>query len=453
MLSNQIQTPPNEVPLLPGVPLLGSIPDVLRNSEQFFRKALNTGHPMVRIHLGPVTGYIVNDPQYFRMALQDKWRNYIKGGGVWDTLRQMLGNGVTVSEGEYWLRQRRLLQPAFHRKHYASIADLALYDIELTAQRWQAAAASGETMELLQEMHEMMLRVTVRTMFSQGMSSEEAVEFGHRFVGAVKYLEPRSYLFFVPKSFPFPGKADFEGTMALMDRIIYRIIGERRAHGSDAQDLLALLLDATDEDTGEKMTDVQLRDEVIGIFLAGHESSSTVLMWLFTLLNDHPEVEARMIEELNRVLGGRAPTMADFANLPYTRMVVDEALRMYPIVWMVTRTAVEADTLGEYAIPKGALLFFSYYHTMRHPKYWNNPEKFDPERFANGSPGAHYLPFGTGPHLCMGQHLAVMEILLVAATLVPRFRVRVQPLEGALVPRPRVSLRPNQSVPFKVELR
>jgi cytochrome P450 len=453
MLSNQIQTPPREVPLLPGVPLLGSIPDVLRNSEQFFRKALNSGHPVVRIHLGPITGYIVNHPQYFKVALQDKWRNYTKTGGVWEAFQQILGNSVTATDGESWLKQRRLLQPAFHRKHYAAIAELAANEIASTVDHWNAAAASGATLDLLLEMHEVMLRITVRTMFSQGMTTEEAVEFGQRFVGAIKYLQPRMYMFFIPKSFPFPGKTNFESAMAMMHGIIRRIIDERRTHGSEAQDLLALLLDAKDEQTGEGMDDNQLRDEVIGIFMAGHETTSGVLMWLWSLIHDHPEVEARLVDELNRVLGGRAPTMADFANLPYLRMVVDEALRMYPSAWMVTRTAVEADTLGDYAIPKGALLFFSFFHAMRHPDYWDNPDQFDPERFASGAPGAHYMPFGAGPHLCMGQHLAIMEIMQIVATLLPRFRIHVQPLPEPLVPRPTVSLRANQDVKFTVSLR
>jgi cytochrome P450 len=255
---------------------------------------------------------------------------------------------------------------------------------------------------------------------------------------------------------PTPGNRRFRAAACELRGLVLDIIAQRRRENRDYGDLLSMLLAVRDEETGEGMNDEQLRDEVLTLILAGHETTATALSWTWYLLGQHPEVEAKLHAELDAVLDGRAPTMSDLANLNYTGMVIDEAMRFYPPVWAIGRAAIDDDEIMGYRIPKGSNLLLSQYHAHRHPSFWENPERFEPERFAaeraGGRPRYAYFPFGGGPRMCIGNIFALTEAQLVLATVAPRYRLRLD-ASHRVEPNPLVTLRPRNGVKVLLERR
>jgi cytochrome P450 len=450
-MAEQTLPAPVAIPTLGGYPLVGTVPTLLKNPKLIFDQAAEMGD-IVRVKIGPFSAYVVNHPDLFKHMFVDNNRNYGKGGAIWNTFRQILGNGLPVSEGSFWLRQRRLMQPAFHKQHMADFLQAMVEETMVTHGRLAEAATAGDVRLLPEEMGSLTMRIIVRGMFSQGLDHAEIEEFIRAFKDALKYIEYRSWLFFIPADFPMPGKTGFEAAYNILNRIIMRIITTRRASGAHESDLLSMLINARDADDGTGMTDEQLRDEVLNIFLAGYETTTIALEWIWYNLSTHPDAEAKLHEELDAVLGGRAPQLADLANLTYTKMVIDESLRLYPSAWLLTRNANETEQIGGQTIPKGALLLFSFYHLHRNPAFWEQPEQFIPERFADATPAIKraYMPFGNGPRYCIGSNFAMMEMQVIIATLAQQFRLRVQPTKP-VEPKPAVSLHPNQALPFVVE--
>ncbi|MDP3767798.1 MAG: cytochrome P450, partial [Dehalococcoidia bacterium] len=255
---------------------------------------------------------------------------------------------------------------------------------------------------------------------------------------------------------PTPTNLRFRRAMRTLDDIVYGMIEARRNNGADKDDLLSMLLEARDEETGEGMSDKQLRDEVFTMFTAGHETTAAALAWTWYLLSQHPEAEGRLHNELGSVLSGRTPGLDDLQRLPYTRMVIEETLRLYPPVWSIGRMALREDTVLGYRIPAKGQVLLSSYVTHRHPEFWDEPERFDPERFAPeraaSRPRYAYFPFGGGPRQCIGNEFAMMEAQLALATLAQRYRLRLVP--GQVVePEPAVTLRPRHGVMVTVEAR
>jgi cytochrome P450 len=451
----QQTTQPVAIPSLHGYPLLGVIPSMLKNPQVIFDEAFKKGD-LVRVPLGPLAAYVVVDPDLFSYFLKDNHRNYNKASGIWRMMGQVLGNGLPVIEGDFWLRQRRMMQPAFHRQHMANFIDLMASETMDTANRWRQAVADGETLDLMKEMSGLTLRIVARSMFGQGLSLEECTRFGDAFAEVLKYLEYRAWLYFIPKDTPMPGKGRYERGYNLTNNIVLRLIAEKRAEGATGDDLVSLLIRARDADDGTGMSDEQLRDEALTMFVAGHETGAVTMMWLLQLLAKHPEVEATLHEEVDRVLGGRLPTYEDLANLPYTRAVVDETMRLYPAAWLISRNVVETETLPNgMTLPKGAMLLFSFYHLHRNENYFDEPEAFRPERFLNGA-SAHmrraFMPFGTGPRMCIGAGFTLIEVAVLLATLAQQFKVRVH-TPTPVQPKPRVSLHADQDLPMEIILR
>jgi cytochrome P450 len=455
MIEQQAAPSPVAIPSLPGYPLVGIIPNMLNNPHAIFDQAFKTGD-LVRVPLGPLAAYIVVHPDLFSYFLKDNHHNYNKASGIWRMMGQVLGNGLPVSEGEFWLRQRRLMQPAFHRQHMAGFIELMGKETQDTADLWRRSVANGETLDLMKEMSGLTLRIVARSMFGQGLSLEDCTRFGDAFSDALKYLEYRAWLYFIPKDAPMPGKGRYQRAYDITNEIILRMINQKRAEGATDGDLLSMLIDARDADDGTGMTDEQLRDETLTMFLAGHETGAVSMMWLFQLLANHPEVEAKLHEEVDRVLGGRVPTLEDLAGLPYTRAVVDETMRLYPAAWLITRNVVETEMLPNgMTVPKGAMLLFSFYHLHRNTEFFDEPEVFQPERFLSGT-SAHmrraYMPFGTGPRMCIGASFSQFEAVVILATLAQQFKVRVH-TPRPVQPKPRVSLHADQDLPMEIILR
>lgn len=399
--------------------------------------------------IGPQRLFVLNHPDLIQQALVVHNRRFVKAGAL-NRSKFILGEGLLTSEGEHHLRQRRLMQPAFHRQRIGAYADtMAAY-----AGRLADRFADGETREIGQDMMHLTLAIVGKTLFDADVEQEAAeVET------AVNDLYELFDTIMLPWSavlqrLPTASNRRAWAGLAKLDAIVYRLIAERRAAGTDRGDLLSMLIAARDEGEIEGMTDRQVRDEAMTLFLAGHETTANALTWCWYLLSQHPEVASRLEAEAASVLGGRLPTMEDLPRLTYTDQVFAESLRLYPPGWAVLRRAVEDVELGGYTIPKGALVIMSPFVRHRDPRYFPAPERFDPERFSPEAkaerPKFAYFPFSGGARGCIGEPFAWMEAMIILATFASRWRLRLAP-GHPVEPEPLVTLRPKFGMRMIVE--
>lgn len=430
----------------PGMPVIGNLLAARRDPLAFLLRLSRDYGDIARYRLGYYTGYLVNHPDYIRHVLQLNHRNYNKQNFTYRMLKPVLGEGLLTSDGAHWLRERRLIQPAFNHKRLETLGSLMTTASAELLDEWDSAAARGQPIDMAEEMRRLTLRIIGETLFSIDISTDTNT-IGTAFTSLNQDVAYRFRTVFVPPLWvPTPRNLAFKRARAELNAVVYSIIAERRRHADSRGDLLDILLAARDEASGTGMTDQQVRDEVMTLMLAGHETTATALTWIWYLLSQYPEVAERLRSELDRVLGGRVPEVDDLPALPYTNQVVNEALRLYPPVWVISRTAIEDDHVGKYHVPAGTVLLLSQYTMHRHPAFWEQPERFRPERFSPEHAGKHhpyaYFPFGGGPRLCIGDHLAMMETQLVVATIAQRYRpelVTGHPVE----PEPLVTLRPR----------
>jgi cytochrome P450 len=410
---------------------------------------------MVKYQLGPILVLITRSPDHFKHVLQEHHTKYRKGRGL-RKMRLFLGDGLLTSEGDHWRRQRRLMQPAFHRQRLAVLADTMTATCAAMLDRWGPLAARGEVVDVGKELMRLTLAIAAKALFSVDVS-HAADTVGDALTTALHEANRRLFtLVDLPLFIPTPHNIALRGARETLDRVVYDIIATRRRNGAESKDLLGMLIESKDEETGETMSDEQLRDETMTLFLAGHETTANALAWTAFLLSKAPSEQRRLEEEVDRVLGGRAPRFADLADLAYTRRVVDEAMRLYPPAWMFGREALVDDVVGGYAVPKGALVAMSPFLVHRHPEHWPNPEGFDPDRFLPEPSAARhkyaYMPFGGGPRVCIGNQFALVESVLCLAMIVSRFRLELAP--GARVePEPVVTLRPKGGMPMRIRAR
>ena len=399
---------------------------------------------------------LLNHPDLIRDVLVTHNRNFRKGRGL-ERAKRLLGEGLLTSEGELHRRQRRLAQPAFHRDRVAAYGAVMAAYAARSRDRWR----EGATVNVGEEMMRLTLAVVAKTLFDADVEGAEAAEVGAALTEAFD-----SFTFAVLpfgeqlEKLPLPPVRRFNRARDRLDRTIYRMIAERRAAGDDRGDLMSMLLLAQDaEGDGGGMSDRQLRDEAMTIFLAGHETTANALTWSWYLLSRHPEVEARLHAEVDAALGAgegaRLPTAADMAALPYTRMVLAEAMRLYPPAWIIGRRAIDAYPVREWVLPPRTIVLASQFVTQRDARFWPDPERFDPERWTSaaqeGRPKFAYFPFGGGPRICIGEQFAWMEGVLVLATIAQRWRLRAT--AGAIAPRPMITLRPAEPVRMIAEAR
>jgi cytochrome P450 len=371
--------------------------------------------------------FVINKPEYIEHVLLTNQRNYRKSDFLRRILGPLLGDGLLISEGELWRRQRRIAAPAFHTKRIAELVTAMTSLTDATLARWRAMTGP---FDMAAEMLALTLDIVARTMFSTDVGGEIASL--RRLTDVVVALRPSTLdLLGLPEWIPRRQPAAYRRAIAEFEALVSRLLAERRADGRDRGDLLSMLLAARDPETGEGMSDKQLRDEILTILLAGHETVANALTWTWYLLARHPEAGARLHEELDRVLGGRVPGFADLAELEWTRMVIEEAMRLYPPAHTISRTAIGEDCIGGVRVPPGAAITISAYVTHRNPNLWRDPERFDPERFAPGAVAQRhrfaYLPFGGGPRICIGNGLAIAEAKAIVATIAQRYRVRLAP--------------------------
>jgi cytochrome P450 len=447
----QISTQPLTVPprlraAFPGQTLL----DYWRDPPRALTKTARTYGDVVHFRLGPWPIYLFNHPDHIHEILLTQQRRLIKGRGL-RLAKKVLGEGLLTSEGEFHRRQRRLAQPAFHHQRLAAYAETMVAYAQRLGAGWQTGATVPD---LYREMLTLTVAIGSKTLFNLDPETERQ-EIRDALILALNTLSPfTNPLYPLLEKLPVPGLARFSQTQQRLEALVQRLIRERRASDEDPGDLLAMLMQAQDgADAGERMTDAQLRDEVMTLLLAGHEATAGLLSWTWHLLALHPQAESSLHAELAEVLGGRSPTFADMPRLRYTQKVLAETLRLYPPAWLVSRQAVTDLSIGGYSIPAGSYLYVCPYVMQRDPRYFPEPERFLPERwtpeFEADLPRFAYFPFGGGERICIGQPLAKMEGLLALATLAQDWQLR-HVADRQVKWLPQITLRPADGLQMKL---
>jgi len=419
----------------------------------FLRQAVQRYGDAVHFRIGPARLFFFNHPDAVREILITRNASFMKGLALQRT-KIVLGEGLLTSEGELHRRQRRLAQPAFHRDRIQHYGEVMVEKGVLARERW----SDGQELDVAHEMMRLTLAVVAKTLFDADVG-DEADEIGAALTELMLMfpilLHPMAELLI---RMPFiPRVRRFRRALKRLDRTIYGIIEERRRAGVDRGDLLSMLLLATDvEGDGGGMSDLQLRDETMTLFLAGHETTANALAWTFYHLARNPEAERELHRELDEVLAGRTPTPADYPRLPYTEMVLSESMRLSPPAWGIGRYALEEVRIGDWIVPKNGLVVVSQWVTHRDPRFWPDPERFDPLRFtaeAKASrPKMAYFPFGAGPRVCIGESFAWMEGVLVLAVLAQKWRLRRVSLDAA-DHQAMITLRVRGDLQMRVEAR
>jgi cytochrome P450 len=422
-----------------------------RDTLQFLLDVYRYGD-LALTYYGPFPIYIANSPDVIHDILVEQAARFYKSTQNKSALDPILGSGVFTSDGDLWKRQRKLVQPAFHARRIGAYADIMVKYAVQMVDRWE----SGATLEIDREMTALTMSVITKAMFGADVSSE-AKAFTEILTPVLEIANKRlDAVFPLPVWIPTPNNLRLKAAVAKIDRILQRFIDDRRMSGEDTGDLLSMLLMAQDADDGETMSDKQVRDEAITVFGAGHETTATALMWTWYLLSQHSEVEAKLLAELDSVLGGRTPTLDDLPNLPYTEMVVKEAMRLYPPAFAAARDSIADVTVAGYRLKKGSPIIINIYGVHRDERYFPNPEQFIPERFSpeneKNIPKYAYLPFGAGPRVCLGNMFAMMEARLILATVAQRVRLSLAP-GHPVVPGRVFTLRPKNGLKMNVSLR
>jgi cytochrome P450 len=387
--------------------------------------------------------YLLNHPDLVEEVLVTSNRKFIKPQLLRDTA-EVFGRGLLVSDGDFWLRQRRLAAPAFHRQRIASYGTVMTDFTERMLDRWR----DDETLDVHAEMMRTTLEIVTKALFGAEVTAQDTAKVGEALEIMLERFVDRISLLRFLQQLPLPKNLRFRNALATLDSIIYRIIEARRRDGVTGDDLLSMLLAAQDDD-GSSMSDRQVRDETVTLFLAGHETTAVSLTWTFLLLSNNPDVEVRLGEELDRVLGGRVPTLDDLPALEYTGRVVKESMRLYPPAWRVGREAIEECEVGGYPIPAGAQLIMSQWTLQRDARYFDDPLEFRPDRwtaeFERALPKYAYFPFGGGPRRCIGDQFAMMEATLILATIARKYRLEVLP-NHPIEYWPSITLRPRHGL-------
>jgi cytochrome P450 len=422
-----------------------------RDPLAFFTNLARTYGDIAYVRTAGEDVFLVNDPRLVRDILVTHQHKFKKGRGL-DRAKRLLGQGLLTSEGAVHVRQRRLMQPAFHRERIAG------YGAAMTeyAARARDGWTDGSTIDASQEMMRLTLAIVGKTLFDADVESH-AREVGLALTAVMESFWMAMLPFVdVLERLPIPSLRRSRAARARLDSVIYTMIAERRRSPGDRGDLLSMLLMAQDEEDPHGMTDQQVRDEAMTIFLAGHETTSNALTWMWYLLGQSPDVEQKLHEEVDRVLGGRLPDVADIPLLPYVERVVTETMRLYPPAWLIGRRALEDYPLETYLLPKGSIVIVSPYLIHRDPRHYRDPDRFDPDRwtpeFRASLPQFAYFPFGGGARRCIGDSFASMELVLLASTIAQRWRLRLVP-GHPVVPQPVVTFRMKHGLKMTVHAR
>lgn len=426
--------------------LLGVMSEFNRDSLAFIERLAREYGDVVRARFFYINSYFLYHPDYIEQVLATNNRNFIKPRSVRSPFFcRLVGNGLLTSEGEFWRRQRKLAQPAFHRQRINAYGETMVAFAEQLAATWRA----GETRDIHQEMTTLTMQVVTRTLFNTDVTHDAQHINAALQVIVEPFSSQATLKWILDNRLPTRTHRRFNEAVRQIDQFIYRIINQRRASGEDHGDLLSMLLQAQDETDGTGMTDQQLRDETMTLFLAGYETTSLALSWAWYLLAQNPDAETKLWQELDEVLGGRAPQVADMPRLRFTEMIAKETMRLYPPAYIVGREAIKDCEIGGYAVASGTQLFMPTWVVHRDARFFENPAEFSPERwtpeFTAQLPRYAYFPFGGGPRACIGNQFAMMEFILLLATIAQKFQLRLVP-EHKVELHPAMSLRPRDGI-------
>jgi enediyne biosynthesis protein E7 len=384
--------------------------------------------------------YVIHHPDDVKRVLVSNHRNYTKGVGL-DRVRILLGKGIMTSEGELWKRQRYMMQPLFHRRVITGFAEVIAQANDRFIERWESLARRGELINLTDEMSELTLEIVLRSIFGRDLDRLSQQLGGNPFEVVTK--EQSRDLQFAYK-------------FRSLTKLVAQLIAHRRATGEEHFDYVAMLMNARDKESGAPMGERELIDEVMTLVVAGHETTASGLNWTWYLISQHPQVEARLHAELDAAAELPAPSLGEMEELHYTRQVIDEALRLYPPGWVLSRRTIEPDVLGGYPVPAGTNVLLPLYLLHRHPHFWKNPEAFEPERFAPEHeaerPRFAYMPFAAGPRHCIGENFALYEMLVHLYKVARRYRLRHVP-DKPLELEAQINLRTRHPVHMRLEAR
>lgn len=402
---------------------------------------------------------LINHPDYVRHVLVDSTALYDKDATIYKVVRPVLRNGLIANaDMELWRRQRRMMAPHFTPQAVTAFARNMTVETERMLERWKerTAGGAGHEFDVTDEFGQLALRIVNRSLFSADVS-EDAQSFADAFAVANTILGAFFRFPFPPLTVPTPAHRRLRRAIDEMDQFVAGFIKERLRDGADQADLLTLFLNTVDEEDGKGMDLDQLRHEVLNICIGAYETTTNAMSWTFYLLARHPEAEEKLHAEVDEVLAGRVPDFDDLAKLPYTRMVVEETLRIYSPAYQTMRRAREDDDIGGYRMPAGTNILINSYFLHRHPEFWDNPERFDPDRFRPEQvaqrPRHAYIPFGSGPRICIGKHFAMTELTLVLATIARTHRLVLPDGAPEVVPDPLITLHPRGGIPMRLQAR
>jgi cytochrome P450 len=439
----------------PAKPLGGNLLDFQRDPIAYFTRVARTYGDIALFVRRPFYGYLLSDPNSIKDVLVTYNKRFTRTTNFHLWLKKGLGDGVLVSNGDFHTRQRRLMQPAFHRVRIAGYAEIMTrHGTRVPEARWH----SGDSVNIVPEMSRITLAIVSEALFGANTEAN-AEQIGWAMDVSNDYISSRPMQLFsdLRHQLPLPSTLRFRKAQQILDSTIYSFIRERRSSGQRTGDLLSLLLDATDaEGDGGGMDDQQLRDEASTLFAAGHETTAMALSWTWYVLSQNPDVEAQFYAELDKVLAGRAPALDDISRLPYTRMVLTEAIRLYPPAWALGRVALDDYEVGGYTVPKGSVIIISPYVVHHDPRLYTDPERFDPQRWTKAAeakrPRFSFIAFGAGPHQCIGEQFAWMEGVLVLAAIGRHWKLRLAPGQRIALD-PMITLRPKHGLSMTLERR
>lgn len=428
----------------PGLPVLGNLPEIARDPLAFYTRCARRYGDIVRYRVPRVTAYLLNHPEFIEFVLLTGRHNFVKGRAI-KSAGPVLGNGLFILEGDAWRRERRLVQPAFHRERVARESANMVRLAEDRFANWH----EGAVLDMHGQMNELAETIATQSLLGTAPGVDDGAVTEAFRACQIEFQAGLRTGLLIPPGLPTPGHRRLRRAVARLDQIVYRLIGERRAQPATGDDVLAILLRARGAN-GARLSDRQLRDDVLNIYLAGHDPPGAGLAFACYLLARHPDVQDRLHAEVHAVLAGRSPSAADLPHLRFTEMVMRETLRLYPPAWAIGRVAVQDCEIGGYRVHAGESVTLSQWVMHRDPRYYDRPEHFDPERWLpermQGLPRFAYFPFGGGPRLCLGDTFAMQELCLVVATLVARYQLRPAG-SGPLELLPAITLHPKHAVP------
>ncbi len=432
--------------------VLGLLPELSRDALGLLTRCTRDYGDLVHIRLGLTPTVVVGHPDLVEEVLVTRNHDYRKSFST-RRLDTLLGNGLLLSEGDFWLRQRRLMQPAFHRERVAQMGETMVRSTHEVIDGWR----DGEVRAINEEMIEITLRIVARTLFGSEVG-EDLARIRRSSPALNDHFRSRLYslLILLPDSVPTPGNVRYRAARRDLEQLVYRIVAERRASGDPGDDLLGMLLAARDE-TGHGMDDHQLRDEVMTLLLAGHDTTALALTWAWVLLAHHPAVACRLRTEIDTLLQQRPPSAADVPRLTCTSTVIAETLRLYPTAWAIGRESLRDTQIGGQRVARGTTVLIVPWAIHRDPRFYAAPEEFRPERWDDGLaerlPRYAYLPFGGGQRVCIGSSFAQLEAVLVLASVAQRFELELADPSQPVQPWPVVTLRTREDVPMRIRCR